>query len=104
MEWLENFTQNVQKVEIIIDSSYLQETLNILEKIKVSGYTIFNQTSGKGDRGESGDDFFCNFQSTYIITVCTDDEQVNSLQEMLKPLLVKVGGICLISNVKWIKH
>jgi nitrogen regulatory protein PII len=104
MEWLEKITQNVQKVEIIIDNYYLEETLNILNIINVSGYTIFNNISGKGDRGESCDDFDCNFQTTYIITVCTNEVQLNNLQEMLKPLLTKVGGICLVTRAQWIEH
>jgi nitrogen regulatory protein PII len=104
MYWLAKITQNVQKVEIIIDNYYLQEVLNLLDKIEVSGYTLFNRTSGKGDRGESCDDFYCNFQSAYILTVCTNEEQLFSLQEMLKPLLTKVGGICLVTSAQWIKH
>ncbi len=104
MEFLDKITQNVQKVEIIIDNQHLQETLNILDKINVSGYTLFDQTLGKNDQGEFCDDFFCNFQSTYILTVCTNEEQLNHLQEMLKPLLKKLGGVFLVTSAQWIKH
>ncbi|BAU66648.1 Nitrogen regulatory protein P-II [Stanieria sp. NIES-3757] len=43
--------QSVHKVEIIISSLKINEVLDILEKLRVSGYTVINPASGKGDRG-----------------------------------------------------
>ncbi len=104
MENLSKIMQNVQKVEIIVDHSCLSETLDILDKIQVSGYTVFEHFTGIGDRGESCEEFYCNFQSSYILTVCTNDKQLNALEENITPLLKKAGGISLITDAQWIKH
>ncbi|NJK49430.1 transcriptional regulator [Candidatus Gracilibacteria bacterium] len=96
--------QDVKKVEIIINSLYLEKALAILDNIKVSGYTIIEDTSGKGDRGVSCSALDCDFSSHYIMTVCTNEQQLNTLLEQFTPLLKKVGGICFVIDAKWISH
>ncbi|VXD20256.1 Nitrogen regulatory protein P-II [Planktothrix serta PCC 8927] len=97
--------QDVKKIEIIIDTFHIQDVLNILDQIKVSGYTVIKDTSGKGDRGISCSDYLdCDFTGSYIMTVCTNEKQLNTLIELIKPLLKKVGGICLFSDAKWVIH
>lgn len=96
--------QDIRKVEIIIDTFHIQDALNILEQVKVSGYTVIQNTSGKGDRGISCSDLDCDFTSSYIMTVCTNEKQLNTLIELIKPLLQKVGGVCLLSDAKWVIH
>ena len=43
--------QDIKRVEIIINTFHIQDALDILDRIKVSGYTLIKDTSGKGDRG-----------------------------------------------------
>ncbi|CAD5963114.1 Nitrogen regulatory protein P-II [Planktothrix tepida] len=96
--------QDIKKVEIIIDTFHIQDALNILDQVKVSGYTVIKDTSGKGDRGISCSDLECDFTSSYIMTVCTNEKQLNTLIELIKPLLQKVGGVCLLTDAKWVIH
>ncbi|SKB14020.1 Nitrogen regulatory protein P-II [Planktothrix sp. PCC 11201] len=96
--------QDIKKVEIIIDTFHIQDALDILDRIKVSGYTLIKDTSGKGDRGVSCSDLECDFSSSYIMTICTSEQQLNTLIELIKPLLKKVGGVCLFSDAKWVIH
>lgn len=96
--------QDVKKVEMIINSLYLEKALAILDSIRVSGYTVIEDTSGKGDRGVSCSDLDCDFSSHYIMTVCTNEQQLNTLLEKFTPLLRKVGGICFVVDAKWISH
>ncbi|CAD5922211.1 P-II family nitrogen regulator [Planktothrix agardhii] len=96
--------QDIKKVEIIIDTFHIQDALDILDQIKVSGYTLIKDTSGKGDRGVSCSDLECDFSSSYIMTICTNEKQLNTLIELIKPLLKKVGGVCLFSDAKWVIH
>lgn len=96
--------QDVKKVEIIINSLHLEKALRILDSVKVSGYTVIENTSGKGDCGFSCSDLDCDFSSRYIMTVCTNEQQLNTLLEKFTPLLKKVGGICLVIDAKWISH
>jgi nitrogen regulatory protein PII len=96
--------QEVKKVEIVTDTFHIEDTLQILESVNVSGYTIIKDTSGKGDRGLSCSDIDCLFSSSYILTVCTNERQLNNLVEKITPLLQKVGGVCLVTDAKWINH
>lgn len=104
MENLDDLMENVHKVELIVDHGFLESTLIILDGITVSGYTVIEHPTGKGDRGLSCDDFDCMFNGTYIMTVCTEQEQLDVLIEQVKPILQKSGGICLITQAKWLKH
>lgn len=96
--------QEVQKVEIVIDTSHIEDALNILESVFVSGYTIIKDTSGKGDRGLASSDIDYGFSNSYIMTVCTNQKQLDNLVEKITPLLKKIGGVCLVTDAKWVNH
>ncbi len=96
--------QDVKKVEIIVDSFHLSHVLSILEQVKVSGYTLVKDTSGKGDRGLACSDLDCDFSNSYIMTVCTCEKQLDTLVDLITPLLKKFGGICLVTESKWVLH
>jgi len=103
----ENFDQimsTVYKVELIVSSEFLETVLLILDNIPVSGYTLFGDTSGKGDRGLSCDDFYCTFNGSYLMTICSEEQQLKILEEHIKPILQTNGGVCLITKAKQIKH
>lgn len=96
--------QDVKKIEIIIDIDHLQDTLKILDYVEVSGYTVINDISGKGERGLSCSDLNCDLQTSYLMTVCTNEKQLNSLMEKMQPLLIKFGGVCIVNNAQWVIH
>lgn len=96
--------QEVKKVEIIISTLELNDVIEILDSINVSGYTIMKDVSGKGDRGASYNDLGEEFSNSYIMTVCTNEKQLENLVENLLPLLKKIGGICLVTDSNWVIH
>jgi nitrogen regulatory protein PII len=96
--------QSVHKVEIIVSSLKLDRVLKILDKIEVSGYTVIDNTLGKGDRGFTDTDLDRVFSNAYILTVCTNDQQLDLLTTEITPVLKKVGGICLVTEATWISH
>lgn len=96
--------QEVKKVEIIVSSLELDEVIEILDTIKVSGYTVIKNTYGKGDRGISYNDLGREFSNSYIMTVCSNEKQLFSLVEQLLPLLKRVGGVCLVTDSQWLLH
>ncbi len=96
--------QEVKKVEIVVDAYHVDRVLDILDHVQVSGYTLIKDTDGKGDKGIACSDLDCLFSNNYIMTVCTNDEQLNALVTELTPLLKKFGGICLVTPAKWVVH
>ncbi len=94
----------MKKVEVVIDSIYLSRVLEVLEKAGVSGYTVIRDALGKGERGMmAGDELTDVFKNSYVFTVCSE-EIAQKIAESLRPLLKKVGGVCLISDVLWLTH
>jgi nitrogen regulatory protein PII len=104
IDLVRDIMQEVKKIEIIIDTSWVEDTTKILDSVAVSGYTIIEDTSGKGDRGLSCPDIGCSFSNSYIITVCTNERQLNNLVQKITPLLKKLGGVCLVTEAKWVNH
>ncbi len=94
----------MKKVEIVVDSVFLNRVLEILGRAGVSGYTVIKDALGKGERGiMAGDELTDVFKNSYIFTVCTE-ETVNKIVQELRPLLKKAGGVCLVSDVLWLTH
>lgn len=94
----------VKRVEIITNKLELKKVLEILEKVKVSGYTVIDNASGYGDRGISNGQVDLAFSNTCIITVCNNNEQLTNLVDRVKPMLAKVGGVCLVTDAYWVNH
>jgi nitrogen regulatory protein PII len=96
--------QTVKKVDIIVSHAFLEEILSVLDVVGVSGYTVFGNTSGKGDRGLSCDDLDCDYSGSYIMTVCNSDEQLDHLIDKIQPFLKKAGGIFVVTTGQWLTH
>jgi nitrogen regulatory protein PII len=86
----------VKKLEI-------PQVLKILDKVGVSGYTRIEDVAGKGDRGRVINDLDHTLTNGYVISVCTV-EQEDELVEAIRPILKKFGGVCIVSDGKWIVH
>jgi nitrogen regulatory protein PII len=94
----------VKKLEIITNSLELQQVLKILEKAGVSGYTVIEDVTGKGDRGSVINDLASHaLTNGYVMCVCTG-KQEHQLVEAIRPVLKKFGGVCIVSDAKWIVH
>jgi nitrogen regulatory protein PII len=94
----------VHKVEIIISSPKLEQVLKILDKIGVSDYTVIDNATGRGDRYFTDIDLDKVFSNAYILTVCTNQQQLDLLTQEITPLLKKIGGICLVTESAWINY
>lgn len=85
---------SLQKLEIIIANTYLEELVNYLEVIGVKGYTALEITRGKGARkGEHlSDGLLPTSRSTLLICLVTE-EIVNEIFENLKVYINKRNGV-----------
>jgi nitrogen regulatory protein PII len=96
--------QAVKRVEIVTDTMELERVLELLEQAGVSGYTVIRNAEGKGHRGvRSGDDVSRVFQNSYVLTACTE-AQVEKVVAAVRPVLKRVGGVCLVSDALWVLH
>ena len=95
----------IKKVEIIID--YL-ESPRLLEQIKEEGiavgYTVVKEVVGGGGRGHrTGDGLSGELTNSYILIACSEDE-AQHIVEIVRPVLKRFGGVCLVSDAMWVKH
>ncbi len=96
--------ENVKKIEIITNFLELQQVTNILDKAGISGYSIIKDVTGSGDRGKVINDLATEaLTNVYILSVC-DQEQEVEIVKAITPILKKYGGICIVSDAKWVAH
>lgn len=94
----------IKRVEIVTDAIELDRVLELLDQSGVSGYTVIRNVEGKGQRGvRSGDDLTRVFQNSYVLAACTPDE-VARVVAAVRPVLQRVGGMCLVSDAHWLLH
>ena len=97
--------QAIKKVEIIIEYMEVPRLLEVLKKEVVDvGYTVIKEAFGAGGRGEmAGDGFSGEFTNSYLLIACSEDE-ANRIVEIVRPILKRFGGVCLVSDAMWVKH
>ena len=97
--------QAIKKVEIIIQYQELPQLLEVLKKEDLAvGYTVIKEAYGAGGRGEmAGDGLSGEFTNSYLLIACSEDE-ANRIVEIVRPILKRFGGVCLVSDAMWVKH
>jgi nitrogen regulatory protein PII len=96
--------ETVKRLEIIVDSPEVPDLLRELNKVGVTGYTIFNNLSGSGDRGERRNDEPGGGSGNACILAAVKQERVDSVVAAIRPILRRRGGVCLISDAHWVIH
>jgi hypothetical protein len=96
--------KNVHRIEIVVDAAHSPGVIRVLSKARIDGYTLIRGVSGSGDRGPRlSDDITGVSNNNYILTTCTP-EALDAVIDALRPILKKYGGICLISDARWLIH
>lgn len=97
--------QAIKKVEIIIECMVLPQLLEVLKKEDIAvGYTVIKEAFGAGGRGEmAGDGLSGEFTNSYLLIACSEDE-ANRIVEIVRPMLKRFGGVCLVSDAMWVEH
>lgn len=95
---------SVRKLEIIVDALALDQVLAILEAHKVAGWTVVRDVEGRGERGDRADNELTGvFRNVWIMTAC-DPDVAARVTDALRPILTRLGGICLASDALYLTH
>ena len=94
--------KNMKKIEIIIESIYLNRLIGLFDKKEITGYTIIRDVEGKGITGiKSADEITDVFSNNYVFTVCDEDKLMNIVED-IRRFIKKYGGRCIVSDVSWV--
>ncbi len=95
---------DIKKIEIVTDYSYLRVLIKLLDDHNISGYTIIKEVMGKGTRGnKDGHGISGGFKNSYVM-LCLEEAEAKKVAELIKPLLARSGGIAVVTDAHWVVH
>ena len=96
--------KKMKKIEVIIESVYLNRLLDLFKENDVTGYTIIKNIQGCGNHGlKTADEANDIFSNNYIFTVC-EEEKYEKVIEKIRVFIDKYGGKCIIIDVGVLLH
>ena len=94
----------MKKVEVIIESSYLNRLLDLFHEGQVTGYTIIRDIEGAGGHGlKTADEANDILSNTYVFTLC-NEEKFNKMIEKITAFINKYGGKCIVLDAQVLLH
>lgn len=94
----------IKRLDIVVDHAHAGHVVRALEAFGVPGYTLLPGAQGKGSRGMQYADGLMNAASNDLIFTTCDPDQLEALAAVIRPLLKRFGGVCLISDTTWLDH
>jgi len=92
----------VKRIEIVIEEIELENVIEELDRIGVVGYTIVPRAGGRGERGVRYESV--QGLGNVLMTIACDEQQAARVIEVIRPILKRYGGVCLVSDAMWVIH
>lgn len=96
--------RDVKRFEIITPSSAFKAISLIFKKAGINGYTVIPEVKGSGERGYQPADEISEISGNIVIITAVKPENESELAELLRPMLKRYGGVCLVTDAKWLRH
>ncbi|MBT8343829.1 MAG: hypothetical protein KJO45_03835 [Sulfurovum sp.] len=94
----------MKKVEVIIESIYLNRLIELFREGDVTGYTIIRDIEGAGGHGlKTADEANDILSNTYVFTLCSE-EKFTKMIDKLRAFIDKYGGKCIILDAQVLLH
>jgi nitrogen regulatory protein PII len=94
----------VKRIELVVEAIEKEEVIASLKRINIRSFTIYHHVGGSGERGVRDEGVFGEkFENVTFVIACSEN-QVTAVIEILRPVLKRFGGMCLVSDAKWVKH
>jgi nitrogen regulatory protein P-II 1 len=94
----------VKRVEIVVEVLVLQRVTEVVDAAGIKGYTVIRNAGGKGGHGERFEDELVDTHRNAYLVVACEEAQLEPLLLALRPLLSRYGGMCLVSDARWVVH
>ena len=92
----------VLRLEIVIDGANADAVCDILDSHAVTGWTVLEVAKGRGERGMRRADSLRS-GNQLILSTCKESD-LDALVADLRPVLKRFGGVCLVSDARWVRH
>jgi nitrogen regulatory protein PII len=90
----------MKEIKIIVQGEHLGFVVELLDNVKATGYTIFNNISGKGHHGfHEGHLMFNDTSSQVMVMTVVPEEKVEPILGGLSPLFNRHSGAMFVSDV-----
>ncbi len=90
--------KKMKKIEIIVESIYLNKILELFKEREITGYTIIRDIEGSGGHGlKTADQFNDILSNNYIFTVC-EESKFEEIKEEIRSFIKRFGGKCIVSD------
>lgn len=94
----------VKRIELVVEAIEKEQVIASLNRINIRSFTIYHHVGGSGERGVRDEGVFGEkFENVTFVVACAES-QLTSVIETLRPILKRYGGMCLVSDAKWVKH
>jgi nitrogen regulatory protein PII len=91
----------LKKLEIILEGEHQAFVSDLLDRVGVTGYTIFNNLSGKGSHGfHEGHLMFNEDDVLIMIVAAVPEDLVKPILEGLAPFYNEHTGVVFISDIQ----
>jgi len=94
----------VKRLEIVIDAPHSARITEVLQRHGLTGWSVLRNVTGSGERGRQLGDELTGVSSNHLILTTCSPEALGPLIEDLRELLVRAGGMCLVSDASWLRH
>ena len=89
----------MKEIKIIIEGEHVHFVTDVLDRIKASGYTVFNNLSGRGHHGyHEGHLLFNDTSSLQMILTIVPEEKMDPILSGIKPFLERHQGNLFVSD------
>ena len=96
--------QDIQRVEVVIDSIHVKQVVELLRDAGVTGYTVIRNASGWGDRGPRVPDGVSGVFENCVVLCACDQPRWDAVAEDLREILQRYGGVALVSPAQMMRH
>jgi nitrogen regulatory protein PII len=96
--------KDVKRIEIVVEAAQKGTVERLIEEAGIDGFTVMPTLVGRGQRGERDGDGLSNAFQNVCFVVAAPEEETVAFVEALRPVLRRSGGVCLVSDARWLKH
>jgi nitrogen regulatory protein PII len=95
---------SVKRIELVVEAIEKEQVISCLKSINITSFTLYHHVGGSGERGIRDEGVFGEkFENVTFVVACAEN-QLAVVIEVLRPILKRYGGMCLVSDAKWVKH